>query len=282
MPIGPNEKVTLRKHMAMLAASQLSTLFCAGSLRAEEVDLFVLAGQSNMQGWQGNADRYPADPEGLDQKVKFYWVTPGHSSSNGRWTFLQPQGGRFSKGHFGPEVSFARLMAADGHNPAVFKYSLGSTSLTGNWKAPAESGMYDRMIAELQKSVKSLQERGYKISFKGFIWIQGESDAQTKELAEGFGDRLRLLMEDFRKNVAKDPALPVILGVDEQHPWVKEFPKVVEAQHKLAAEGQNVVFTSMIGLEKADCSHLTPSGLEEHGRRLFEAYESLTNNGPMG
>ena len=244
----------------------------------EDIGLFVLAGQSNMQGWQGNAEEYPADPQGVDRKVKFYFVTPGYSSSNGKWTFLQAQGGLFSKGHFGPEVSFARMMVEDGHNLAIFKYSLRGTGLADEWKAPGQNGMYDQMITELRKSVRLLQANRGKVSFKGFIWIQGESDADTKELADGYGDRLKLLIDDFRKNVAKCPTLPVILGVDEQHPWVKDFPEVVEAQHKLAANGQNIFFTSMIGLEKADITHLTPNGLIQHGRRLFKDYNTLTTN----
>lgn len=69
----------------------------------------------------------------------------------------------------------------------------------------------------------------------------------------------------------------VILGMDEQHEWVKNFPKVAEAQQKLAAEGKNIIFTSMIGLEKADATHLTPRGLEEHGCRLFAAYKTLAD-----
>jgi hypothetical protein len=263
----------MRKHIA------IATFACANLLSAENIGLVVLAGQSNMQGWQGNAASYPADPKGVDQKVKFYWVPPGYSSSDGKWTFLQPQGGRFAKGHFGPEVTFARLLVSDGCDVAVFKYSLGSTSLAGNWKAPGQHGMYDQMVAELRKAVTLLQEQGHTISFKAFVWIQGESDAQTKELAAGYGDRLKLLIDDFRKNVAKDMTLPIILGVDEQHPLVKNFPEVVEAQQKLAKDGQNIIFTSMIGLEKADETHLTPKGLEEHGCRLFAAYKTLASKG---
>ncbi len=244
-------------------------------VRVEEIGLFVLGGQSNMQGWEGNGESYPADPKGIDRKIKFYWVTPGHGSSEGKWTFLKPQGGRFPKGHFGPEVTFARLLAEDGCNIAIFKYSLTATGLAENWKAPGQDGMYDQMIAELNKSITLLREQGYNVSFKAFVWIQGESDANTRELADGYRARLELLVDDFRKNVAGDPGLPVILGVDEQHPWIKNFPKVVEVQRKLAEEGSNIIFTSMIGLEKADYSHLTPQGLKEHGRRLFAAYKAL-------
>ncbi len=198
-------------------------------LSAEDIDLFVLAGQSNMQGWQGNAENYPADPNGVDKRIKFYWVTPQYSNSDGKWTFMQPQGGMFPEGHFGPEVTFSRLLVNDGYNSAVFKYSLGSTSLAYDWKTPGETGMYDQMVAELNKAVRLLRDQGHKVTLRAFVWIQGESDAESKELADEYGDKLKLLIDHFRMKVAKDNRLPIILGVDEQHRWIKAFPKILEA-----------------------------------------------------
>jgi hypothetical protein len=255
------------KHIIAMAGGLLAL-----TLRAEDIELFVFGGQSNMQGCQGDAANYPADPQGLDKKVRFYWVTPGASSSTGQWTQLQPQGGRFPKGHFGPEVTFARSLASNGVNAAVFKYSLGSTSLAENWKAPGAQGMYDKMLAELQKAVKILRDQGHTVTIKAFVWVQGESDAKNKGIASGYQQRLQLLIADFRKQAANDPALTVILGVDEQHPWVKACPQVVAAQQELAKSGTNIVATSMVGLEKADSTHLTPKGLAAHGLRLFDAY----------
>jgi hypothetical protein len=46
-------------------------------------------------------------------------------------------------------------------------------------------------------------------------------------------------------------------------------------QQGIAEEDQQMAFLSMQKLEKFDTSHLTPSGLVEHGRRLFERYEAL-------
>ncbi len=254
----------------------LIALISAAKVRAENIGVFVMAGQSNMQGWQGNGESYPPDPNGIDRKVRFYWVTPQFSSSGGKWTFLRPQGGRFPKGHFGPEVTFARLLAMNRHNVAVFKYSLGSTGLAYVWKAPGQNGMYDQMIAELRRAIMQLRSQGHTITFKALVWIQGESDAESEELADGYGGRLKMLIDHFRMTVAKEDKLPIILGMDEQHAWVREFPKVLEAQQQLAREDPNITFTSMIGLEKADGAHLTPKGLEEHGARLFAAYRELT------
>jgi hypothetical protein len=268
-------KIPLAALGILLLATTPSTM-----ARSARIDLFVMAGQSNMQGWQGDAEEYPADPEGIDQKVRFWWDTPTISSSCGEWTFLRPQGGRFPKGHFGPEVTFARLLSMmSGRDIRIFKYSLGSTSLAHDWKAPGKNGMYDRMIATLNTALGRLRGQGYEIVFKAFVWIQGESDADGEALADGYGERLKRLICDFRRNVAGDHQLPIILGVDEQHAWIREFPKVLEAQQRLAREDPHILFTSMIGLEKADGTHLSPEGLKEHGARLFAAYQELTRRG---
>lgn len=136
--------------------------------------------------------------------------------------------------------------------------------------------MYDKMINELQKSMALLKKQGYNPSIKALVWIQGESDA-TRNFADGYGRRLELLVNDFRNNVAHDNKLPIVLGLDEQHPWVRNFPTVIDSQKKLVKSDPNIIFTSMIGLEKADVTHLTPKGLNKHGERLYDAYKKLIN-----
>jgi hypothetical protein len=80
----------------------------AYSLQAKEVDLFILCGQSNAQGWKGNAEAYPKDLREVDKSISLFYTSPGIGSSDQKWTSLQPQKGRFPKGHFGLEVTFAR------------------------------------------------------------------------------------------------------------------------------------------------------------------------------
>jgi hypothetical protein len=121
-----------------------------------------------------------------------------------------------------------------GGNPAIFKYSLGSTSLANDWRGPGESGMYDKMATEFKGAVSLLKKKGHTVTIQGFIWIQGESDAETPAMAGAYKDRLKTLIDDVRNVVAKQPELPVILGVDEQHDWVKTNPQVLEAQQALA------------------------------------------------
>lgn len=250
-------------------------------LRAQQkLDLFIWAGQSNAQGWMGDAAYYPEDPKGLDESILLNWTFVDNESSDGQWITMQAQTGRFPKGHFGPEVSFGRELKKAGYHPAIFKYTKGATGLARDWKSPGEGGIYDHMTDDLKSALKKLENEGFSVTLRGFIWIQGESDAGEENTAQEYYSNLKQMIDDLRMNVINETKLKVILGVDEQHQFVKERPVVVEAQKKLASEDTSIVFTSMIGLPKADATHLTPEGLVAHGKRIFEAYSTKSHVSP--
>ena len=245
-------------------------------LKAQEnIDLFIWAGQSNAQGWMGNAEFYPEGDQELDKDILLNWTFYGNESSNGEWVTMQPQQGRFPAGHFGPEVSFARELKKAGCNPAIFKYCLGATGLARDWKAPGDGGIYDHMVKDLDPAIQKLKGKGYKVNIRGFIWIQGESDAGDENAATNYQVNLLQLIDDLRTNVLQSPNLKIILGVDEQHKFVQERPIVVQAQKKIAQKDKNIIYTTLYGLPKADGTHLTPTGLVEHGKRIFAAYKIL-------
>ncbi len=238
----------------------------------ERLDLFIWAGQSNAQGWMGDAAYYPEEGKELDDSIILNWTFVDNESSGGKWEKMQPQKGRFPKGHFGPEVSFSRELRKAGYHPAIFKYTMGSTGLARDWKAPGQGGIYDRMVVDLKSAINDLEKQGFNLTLRGFIWIQGETDAGNENTARDYYFNLKQMIHDLRQNVLNEPDLTIILGVDEQHPFVKERPIVVEAQQRLAEENVNIICTSMLGLQKADATHLTPAGLVEHGKRIFKAY----------
>lgn len=249
------------------------------NLKAQEtIDLFILAGQSNAQGWTGDAAQYPQEDIELDASILFNWTFFNKESSNGEWEHMQAQKGRFPAGHFGLEVSFSRALKKAGFNPSIFKYSQGATGLSRDWKKPGENGIYDHMAKDLKAAIEDLERQNYKVVIRGFIWIQGESDAGDDFTANNYQKNLELLLDDLRKNVLYDDEFKIILGVDEQHGFVKKRPIVVEAQKNIANKDPNIVFTSMYGLPKADATHLTPEGLVQHGQRIFNAYKKLNKN----
>ena len=252
-------------------------LINAAQIQAAEIDLFILAGQSNMQGWRSDAAQYPVDRNHLDARIPFYFETINYTSSNQQWTTLKPQAGHFSSGHFGPEVTFGRALLKTKLKPAIFKYSKGGSSIKTDWKAPNKLGLYDDMVASLQTAIYKLENQGHTVTPKAIIWIQGESDAINTKFATEYYWHLRKLLHHLRVNVIRIPNLPVILSVDEQHPQVQQHPQVVDAQLRLSMEDPSITFVSMFGLEKADVTHLTARGTIEQGKRIYSAYKELQN-----
>lgn len=260
-------------------------IFLVSKVSAEEpkgvINLFVMAGQSNMLGSKGFAKDYPSAPADLEKDKFIYlnWTIPSSKRTivgiNHRespdWTQLESQAGIF-----GPEVTFART-AINHMNPvAIFKYSVGGTSLYYDWGGPGSGGLYDDMLAKLSDAFGKLRRRGHHIRIRGLIWVQGESDAEYPMMANQYYSRMRELIRHFRASQGY-VKLPVILGVDEQHPWVKKNPVIVKAQQQLSTEDNCIAATSMRGLSKADETHLNASGILKHGERLFSAWELLAN-----
>ena len=242
------------------------------NIHAEQFDLFIMAGQSNMQGWRSDASQYPPDRHQLDSKIPFYFKALDYSSSNDNWQQLGSQLGHFKQGHFGPEITFARAIKKLKMNPAIFKYSSGSSSIKMQWKGPGHRGQYDDMIQHLKKAIQQLQDQGHTVIPRAFIWIQGESDANSRQLAQEYYWHLKKMLTHLRNNTLRNPSLPVILSVDEQHPRVQLRPEVVNAQIQLSLEDNTISFVSMYGLEKSDVTHLTAKGTIEQGKRLFQSY----------
>ncbi|MGL1934312.1 MAG: GDSL-type esterase/lipase family protein [Fibrobacterales bacterium] len=234
----------------------------------KEVDLFLLMGQSNMQGDKGHGNQYPADPEGLDAQIPFHWTYTDDHQSDG-WTTLGSQSGLFSYGNFGPEVTFARELKRAGYTPAIFKHAWGGTSVYHNWKMPGEGGLFDTFIARVNEAITELKNAGTTINVRGVVWIQGESDSGSEFLESVYRSYIETYIEYWRNTVAENSVLPIILGVDEQFPGIPEDPDIVQHHQDIARNDSAIAFTSMYGLEKADATHLTPAGIILQGRRIF-------------
>ena len=254
----------------------IQLLMINSSYSNEEIDFFILAGQSNAQGWTGDATFYPTDPNNLDNQIRLNSTYIGHSSSNG-WVTMKPQEGLFSAGHFGPEVTLSRKLLQAGYNPAFFKFCKGGTSIYDDWKTRGEGGYYDDMITALSNAITDLENQGHKVNIRAFIWIQGESDAK-EILQDAYYENLLSIINDLRNNVFNHASLPIILGVDEQHGRLILRPTVLNAHLDIAKNDDHISFSSMVGFEKADGTHLTPTGLEAHGEQLFNIYSNLISD----
>jgi len=221
------------------------------TLRAAEEPLlvFVLAGQSNMDGRAQVAD-LPADLKAEQAQVLVY-------AGGGTWKPLKP-GGEL----FGPEVSFGATMAAALKKPVgIVKVARCATNLAEQWN-PATKGDYTRFADQVKAAQKSRP-----VHVAGMLWMQGESDAKDPAMAEAYKKNLAALVAKARADF-QAPDMVFIAG--RVNP-PKRYPHAKAVRAALEDPGvPNYAWVDCDGLKKSDDLHYDAEGQVALGR-LFAA-----------
>jgi len=267
----------------------------------EKADVWVLAGQSNMQGagrtpdtlthpqiWMMNLDdrwsiaRSPihriyeatapaheiahyelyGDPEKSREKHKQLFRENAEKSRN------QPLGG------VGPGIYFARhLIAATGQPVGLIPCALGGSTID-QWdprgKVRGDSSLYGAMLNRIRSTNMD--------HIKGLVWYQGESEALISE-PETYEEKLLNLIDSFREDLER-PDLPILIVqigrmINQDSVMGRDWERVREIQRKVVGMRSNLYLTSGIDLELDDCIHFSTRSNKLLGARLGEI--ALTN-----
>jgi hypothetical protein len=208
---------------------------------ADPIKVFLLAGQSNMEG-QGVVSM--DDPKNYNGgKGNLVWSME-HSASkdkmrhlrdsaNGAWTVRddvtisfkardQVRKGGLTIGytgyggfsHIGPELQFGHVIGDFFQEPVLLiKTAWGGKSLFKDFRPPSASGetgpYYTQMIAESREALAALNGAPYEIA--GFIWQQGWNDMIDAAATAEYAENLVLLAKDIRAEFRR-PDLPIVVG----------------------------------------------------------------------
>ncbi len=229
-----------------LLAISIALAASAFTADAKPLKVFILAGQSNMDG-QANVstidflgeDKDPAraallktfKPDGKTLVTRDdVWVANG-----GVHARLQPGfGGRrdYDKlgNNIGPEYSFGYYMGeALEEQVLLIKYGPGGQSLYVNFRPPsagpvagvkpeAVGGQYRALVGIVHETLDNLKKHfpaydekaGYEIA--GFVWFQGYNDLFDDQGRKEYGTNLVHLIKDLRKEF-KAPNMKTVVGV---------------------------------------------------------------------
>jgi hypothetical protein len=245
------------------------------------VKVFILAGQSNMEG------QAVADLEGKDYNsgkgtlkallndpakaplVKRLRTEKGWTVRDDVWVRYQrekqsllagPLTVGFSihgKHHFGPELQFGHVVGDHfSEQVLIVKTAWGGKSLYKDFRPPSSGGdvgpYYTKMIAEVREALANLKkdfptyaDQGYELA--GFVWWHGWNDGvDPKKAVPEYEQNLVNLIHDVRKEF-KSPKLPVVIG-ELTGPWIEapgEWATLRKAQAAAAARPEfqgNVLF----------------------------------------
>ena len=187
----------------------------------ENYDLYLLAGQSNMDGRGQVSDLSKEQQKPFDQAIIFY--RNAKISSDG-WQPLAPgfslppkYRDELPSPTFGLEIGFAQAMlkAQPESKLALIKGSKGGTNLRADWKPgvrgdkESQGPLYRDFIETIQLATAELTKRGDTYTIRGLLWHQGEADKKMK--AKIYARRLDELIQRIREDVGA-PDLPVVVG----------------------------------------------------------------------
>lgn len=213
--------------LLMIAMNRSESLF---------IRLFILAGQSNMVGYQSNLDDLPDRLRQSPKNILWYdrndeWVPlelptepvlkPDPSIPVPPFEGYHPEHSHKVKNSvgFGPEISLGQNLA-NGLNEtvALVKYSRSGTNLATQWHPGLDANgdhqdtLYPRMKHRVEQAIADLSALGYTVQISGFFWMQGESDASHLEMAQNYESNLTHFIQTIRQDFNR-PNLPFIYGM---------------------------------------------------------------------
>ena len=267
------------------------------------VKVFILAGQSNMQGHGIIA----ANPQRNEGQGSLEWLATKSENAKdykhlltetGEWKpredvqiwYLGRQG-NLAPGFgaredmIGPELGFGQVVGEAITQPVLLiKLAWGGKSLGADFRPPSsggEVGPYYKEVVEQSKKVlaeaESLfpQYKGRKLELVGFGWHQGWND----RINQSFNDEYEQNMANFIRDIRKEfnaPKLPFVIaetgmtGPKEKHPRALSLMK---AQAAVAEQEQfrgNVAFVGTRNFYRP--KEQSPSGQGYHWNNNAETY----------
>ncbi len=287
----------------ILAAFWLAGCFTAPSFAADNaVDVYLLSGQSNMQGNAKVADL----PANVQKEIPgaFYWtgvafepLVVGKTKTSTR------------AGEFGPEIGFALKTATADRPVYLIKWSASGMPLhqgfnAAKWEGP-DAGpnrttfypgektddpntgkLYKQMLSHFRAGLADLEKSGKKPAIRGFLWMQGEADAKNEVSATQYAASLKRLRARLAEDLKTDAALPMVFGQALPHePAMDRFTHRKEIRQAMAnadaSSGKpealpavKMVSTDGYPLQK-DTVHYDAAGQLRLGQSMAEAMKSL-------
>ncbi len=247
-----------KTHLSLLAMCLLGMCLlgtgCQGTPAPQPAtDVYLLAGQSNMQGIGKLAEL----PAGWREPLDDVWFWNGEA-----FEILDPATTRLSTraGEFGPELGFARGLRAAGITGPVYlvKFHRSGQPLHPGWDGNTWVGIqpgpdrrtfhpgdgpddpnlgrhYRNWLAQVRQALASLDAAGQEPRIRGVVWMQGEQDSKRAESADSYAANLRRLRSRLGEDL-DTTALPWVYGQVLPHePAMERFVARESIRAQMAA-----------------------------------------------
>ncbi|HMP80509.1 MAG TPA: sialate O-acetylesterase [Pirellulaceae bacterium] len=236
-------------------------------LRADVVEVWLFAGQSNMVGG-GHVDHLPPGFPLVQNNVLY---TQNVSSTMIEdWGPLQPRltENQAIRRWYGPELTFGKLFTeqAPQRQLGIIKFARNGTALHSNWSPTGNTRA--SFYNFVDSSLASLAAQNYTPVIRGMVWVQGEGDANILANAVAYGDRLAEFVDEIRDRYHA----PDMMFLFNQAHINLSRPYTAQLRDSQAAFAQAAHRTWMVNIDdlslKSDWVHFTSETQQQLGYRF--------------
>jgi hypothetical protein len=239
------------------------------NIKDEEIQSFLMIGQSNMAGRGTIGDVPPIDNKSCLMLRMGRWQKMSEPINPDRSIFEgSPRSGCCLAASFADEVA-----KATGGRVGLIPCADGGTKLA-SWM-PGQV-LYDHAVMMTKLAMRSSR-------LCGILWHQGESDCTQEERVRTYVDRFVEMITTMRRDLGMGD-IPVIIGelsllIDPKYNRSEYLGIMNENFAEIARRIPNCGVVSSDGLVlKADGLHFDAPSLRIFGKRYFEVYSNLTQN----
>jgi len=262
------KKVNIVFVFLLLMSSSVSESANARAVVPTGMELYIMAGQSNMSGRASYPVPQLSDPQAFTFGDDFTWCAArepvDRKCSGTRYADAVNWDG--TSAIYGPELSFAVNVreARPDYSVGLLPCSKGATDML-DWQPFREEGT---LYAACVKRAYAAQMYG---EVAGLIFWQGESDAASCPLAAQWEENFTALVEAYRAEFGN---ISVVFAQLNDHADNSSHPcwSVVQAeQYQASLSIPNSAIVPMSGLPlQSDGVHHTTAGYTEAGQRLAD------------
>ncbi len=226
----------------------------------KEVHMFILAGQSNMQGYSALTDN----------STKFGYEYK--SASNLLESVKNPIGENteYFEAALGTSigVEFVKAIYKTTNKVPVIVQCAKQGQALSYWAAG--SNAYASMVLKFNSAIAALENEGYTILTKNIVWLQGESDALNSVTKVDYKVRFLFLWASLKTDISLDNCYFIRPA---KFPISSTYVDIMIAQEELAEENDDIImstritgtFTTANGYMQAN-GHYTASGYDLLGK----------------
>ncbi len=254
---------------------------------ATVVNVFILAGQSNMAG----ADSEVAEPPGFlqtvaDRGTQFTTAPLPDGKKSKQYVQWGEIRGHQAKNKLvdGPEVGFARsLYTAGWRDVVIIKVHANFGRDVQSWPWAEKGSLFNAWTKFVDARLAELEARGHSIRVCGFLWHQGIDDAIHGKLASHYERNLNGLIDVLRKRYATEQT-PFVLARSVNSRIAQPDPDpgnnspmavVRRAQMKIGESVSRAAWIDVDDLPNVNTHHFSAASQLVIGRRFGDAFLKL-------